>query len=439
MSAENLGLRDKARLWGVVGAGGAGFPTYKKLELPVDTLILNAAECEPLLHKDKELMKAFPDRIVAGMLLVMDAVGAREGVIAIKYKYTEVIESLSQCLRSSIRIHQLGDYYPAGDEFVLVYDVTGRAIRPRCLPPDVGVLVQNVETVLNLANGAPVTTKYLTVAGAVHTPVTVQAPVGISYRETVDLAGGPTVHDPIVLSGGVMMGRLHQDLNEPVTKTTGGLIVLSRDHFVARRYLRDQTTINRIGRSACDQCSFCTEMCPRYLLGHPIEPHKAMRTLGFLDDALGQLLGMEFCCECNLCTMYACPEDLDPKNACVRGKRILRKSELRWTAPALPRDPHPLARDRRIPLSNLVRKLGLSEFENTGPLQAQVPQPRRVQIPLGQHVGVPASPTVAVGQNVRVGDVIGDVPAGQLGCPVHASIDGVVAAVSESSVVIERV
>ncbi len=429
MTVEKSPLIETARRCGIVGAGGAGFPMYKKLERPVDTFILNAAECEPLLHKDKELLKAFPREIVSGIVSVMEAVGAREGIIAIKYKYTDVIECLSACLPPSIRIHKLGDFYPAGDEFILVYEVMAAAIRPRQLPPDVNVLVQNVETILNLAKAKPVTTKYLTVAGAVTNPVTVQVPIGMSYRDVIDLAGGMTVQDAIVLSGGVMMGKLQEDLSTPITKTTGGLIILPRDHPVAIRYLRDQTTVNRIGRSACDQCSFCTELCPRYLLGHPIEPHKAMRTLGFVDDHLGQLLGTEFCCECNLCTMYSCPEDLDPKNACVRGKNIVRKSEVRWTPPAQPRDTHPLIRDRKIPVSNLMRKLGLKVFNNTGPLVSDIPQPRSVEIPLSQHIGAPAQPTVKPGDRVRIGDVIGEIPAGQLGCPIHASMDGMVRAV----------
>ena len=438
MSPDTSSFREKVRSCGIVGAGGAGFPTYKKLERPVDTVILNAAECEPLLHKDKELLKAYPDRIIAGISLAMQAVEALQGIIGIKHKYRDVIEVLSGLIPPSIRILELGDYYPAGDEFVLVYEATGRAMLPRQLPPDVSVLVQNVETILNLANERPVTTKYLTVAGAVANPVTVQVPIGMSFRETIDLAGGPTVTDFIVLSGGVMMGMLHEDLSVPVTKTTGALIVLPRDHFVSKRYLLDQRTINRIGRSACDQCSFCTEMCPRYLLGHPIEPHKAMRTLGFVDDALGHLLGTEFCCECNLCTMYACPEDLDPKNACVRGKVLVRKSEVRWTPPAAPRDPHPLVGDRRIPVANLMRKLGLTIFDNTGPLVPEIPEPHQVDIPLAQHVGAPATPTVKVGDRVQVGDVIGQVSEDQLGCPVHASMDGVVTAVADSVVIEHR-
>ncbi len=437
MTVAASNIAEIARRCGVVGAGGAGFPTYVKLKGSADTFILNAAECEPLLHKDKELLKAFPDEIVRGICQSMEAVGASMGYIGIKYKYGDVIEMLRAYLQPHLQIFELGDFYPAGDEFILVYEVTQRVIQPRQIPPHVNVLVQNVETMLNLARAKPVTTKYLSVVGAVENPVTVEVPIGMSFRETIELAGGPTTLDPVVLSGGVMMGKLEEDLERPVTKTTGGLIVLPRDHAVSRRYLRTQPQIDRIGRSACDQCSFCTELCPRFLLGHPIQPHKAMRTLGFAEDRLGQLWGVEFCCECNLCSMYSCPEELDPKNACVRGKTIVRESDLKWTPPAEPSEPHPLIRDRKIPVANLMRRLGLNVFENKGPLLKETPQPNRVEIPLRQHIGAPASATVKVGDGVRVGDVIGDVSEDKLGCPVHASIDGTVTSVNES-VVIER-
>jgi hypothetical protein len=135
--------------------------------------------------------------------------------------------------------------------------------------------------------------------------------------------------------------------------------------------------------------------------------------------------------------MYSCPEELDPKNVCVRGKNIVRKGNVRWTPPAQPRDPHPLIRDRKIPVSNLMRKLGLQMFNNTGPLVADIPQPCRVEIPLSQHIGAPTQPTVKPGDRVHVGDVIGEIPAGQLGCPVHASIEGIVQSV-DHCVRIER-
>lgn len=422
---------------GVVGAGGAGFPTHVKLRAKADTVILNAAECEPLLHKDKEMLRAYPDLILEGLAAAAELVGAREAVVGIKYKYHDVIDLLSSKLPANMRIAELSDSYPAGDEFILVYDVTGRVIPPGKIPLAVGAVVMNVETAYNVARRQPVTRKFLTVAGAVREPVTVQVPVGVTFREAIQMAGGATVPEPVVLVGGVMMGRYSDNLNEPITKTTGGLIVLPRDHSLVLRYTQSWPVIARIGASACDQCSFCTEFCPRYLLGHPIEPHKAMRSLVFSMVGEANTIGTQFCCECNLCTMMACPEDLDPKNVCTQNKRRILKEGKRWEveAEAIRAELH--LPNRRVPIGRLIRKLGLSVFENKGPLVEDSPEAGRVVLPLKQHAGAPAAPAVKAGDQVRAGDVIARPAAGQLGAVLHASIDGRVTEVSDS-VVIER-
>jgi len=116
--------------WGVVGAGGAGFPTHVKLNARADTVILNAAECEPLLHKDKELLRHFPDEVLDGLEAARQLLGARQAVVGIKYKYTDVIDAISPKLNNATRIVELSDSYPAGDEFILVYDVSGKIIPP---------------------------------------------------------------------------------------------------------------------------------------------------------------------------------------------------------------------------------------------------------------------------------------------------------------------
>lgn len=138
---------------GVVGAGGAGFPTHVKLNAKAETIILNAAECEPLLHKDKEMLRAYPDEIIAGLEAGRKLVGAKEAVIGIKYKYADVIELLSKRLPAGMRIAELSDSYPSGDEFILVYDVTGKIIPPGKIPLAVNVVVMNVETAYNIARG----------------------------------------------------------------------------------------------------------------------------------------------------------------------------------------------------------------------------------------------------------------------------------------------
>ncbi|MGD0741428.1 MAG: 4Fe-4S dicluster domain-containing protein [Terracidiphilus sp.] len=419
---------------GIVGAGGGGFPTAIKFKTQTSLLIANAAECEPLLHKDKELLHHHAEPFLRGMQMAMELVGAREGVVGIKEKYLDIIAALEAVAPAGIRVQPLPDCYPAGDEFILVHMVTGRVIPPGGLPKDVDCAVANVETLMNIGLDRPVTHKYLTVAGAVATPVTLRVPVGITIGEVIDAAGGPTVPDFGVLLGGVMMAKPAHDLNVPVTKTTGGIIALPAEHALIRRHNAPWMHIAKIGRSACDQCRFCTEFCPRYLLGHPIEPHAAMRSLGFSQP--GDLtVATLYCCECNLCTMFACPEDLDPKNVCVQGKPIARERGLTWKGTPDSIQPHPMAEYRRVPMRRLMAKLGLGEFVNEGPLTEHSFAPRKVTLPLKQHAGAPAVATVKSGSTVRAGDLIAAPEAGKLGARIHASIDGRVTVGSDAIVI----
>jgi Na+-translocating ferredoxin:NAD+ oxidoreductase RnfC subunit len=420
---------------GIVGAGGGGFPAAVKFKTKVSLVIANAAECEPLLHKDKELLHHQADSFLRGMQMVMEMVGAREGAVGIKEKYTEIIEVLEQKAPPGVRVVPLPDVYPAGDEFILVHMITGKVIPPGGLPKDVDAVVANVETLINIALDRPVTHKYLTVAGAVATPVTLRVPVGITIGEVIEAAGGATVDDFGVLLGGVMMARPAADLDVPVTKTTGGIVVLPASHSLIRRHNAPTMQIRKIGRSACDQCRFCTEFCPRFLLGHPIEPHRAMQSLGF-ETGLNAMVATLYCCECNLCTMYACPEDLDPKSVCVQAKPLARERGLVFKGAPESITPHPMAEFRRVPMRRLIARLGLTEFNNVGPLVEHAFSPRAVKVLLKQHAGVPGVPVVNSGDRVRVGDLLGVPPQGQLGARVHASIDGVVK-VTTDAVVIE--
>jgi Na+-translocating ferredoxin:NAD+ oxidoreductase RnfC subunit len=429
-------VSDRLEEHGVVGAGGAGFPASVKLQTPVRLLIVNAAECEPLLHKDKELLKHEPQALLHGVRLAMDRVGAEEAIVGIKGKYTEAIARLEPQLPRGVRIVPLADTYPAGDEFVLVHDVTGRVIPPGGLPRDVGAVVMNVETLVNVGLDRPVTHKYLTIGGAVREPVTLRVPVGLPVGEAVAAAGGATVPDASLLIGGVMMARVAAGPDEPVTKTTGGIVVLPSRHPLVARHRTTPRQTERVGRSACDQCRFCTELCPRYLLGHPIEPHQAMQALGFTGARDRLVAGTLYCCECNLCSLYSCPEDLDPKGVCAQAKPIARETGRVFRGD--PRDvrPHPMAHARRVPTRRLMARLGLHAFRNVGPLRAEALAARRVVLPLRQHAGVPADPVVRAGERVRVGDVVAAPPTGALGARIHASIDGVVRGV-DAAVTIE--
>lgn len=155
-----------------------------------------------------------------------------------------------------------------------IWLATGRRIPPAALPVSVGVVVNNVQTVLNIARaveqGYPVTRRTLTVNGAVARPLTLAVPLGISLREVLDLAGGATVDDPGFINGGPMMGSLITSLETPVTKTTGGLLVLPGNHPLIQRRRQDERTLLAIARTVCEQCRLCTDLCPRHLIGHEL-------------------------------------------------------------------------------------------------------------------------------------------------------------------------
>lgn len=421
---------------GVVGAGGAGFPTHVKLSGKADTVVINAAECEPLLHKDKEVLRTYVDDVLEGLAAGMRLVGAQRGLVGVKEKYKDVIDLLRSKVSGAIDVAPLRDAYPAGDEFILVYDVLGRVIPPGGIPLAVGAVVMNVETAMNVARAAdrPVTEKYLSVAGAVANPITLRVPLGATLAQCVAAAGGPTISDANYIVGGVMMGYLETNHDALVDKTTGGVIVLPDEHVVVQSRRRDWKDIARIGRSACDQCSFCTELCPRWLLGHPIEPHRAMRSLGFNQVGEANVIGTQFCCECNLCSMYSCPEGLDPKNVCGQNKRRLISEKRRWENPPFnPKRPELHMANRKAPTARLMTKLDLRQFRNVGPLNDTLMAVQQVGLKLKQHVGAPCEPSVAVGQSVQKGQVVARPPVANgkpaLGAPIHASIDGTVVSI----------
>lgn len=437
-----MSLQDQVRTAGVVGAGGAGFPAHVKLAARADIVIANGAECEPLLHKDAAVMEHCAAELVAGMRLSMAAVGAQQGVIGIKAKKRAAVTAVqAACKGTPVRVELLGDYYPAGDEYDLVYTVTGKLIPPGGIPLQVGAVVHNVETLVNIAaaaQGQPVTRKVLTMAGAVRDPVTLTAPVGTPFRACLEAAGGATTDDPVLCLGGLMMGETTADLDTPVTKTTTGAVVLPRSHHIIQRKLKPARARAAIGKSACDQCRYCTEYCPRFLLGYAVEPHQVMRSLAF--TATGAEVWNQWaalCCACGLCTLYACPEELFPKEACDDAKVAMRKAGLKWSGPTTVRV-HPMRDGRRVPIKTLMKKLHIAEYDAPAPWQPFTLAPAQVAVLLKQNAGAPNQPRVRAGDRVRAGQVLGEPPADALGAPIHAPFDATVAAVKEDRILLTR-
>ena len=437
---------------GVVGAGGAGFPTYMKLSAPTEYLIANGAECEPLLHKDKALLTRHLDLVLAGLRVAMAATGAKKGLLAVKGVHTELIDSLRRAVagEKNVELRALSDIYPAGDEVVLVFELLSRIVPSGALPGQVGALVDNIETLYNIGgalNGAPVTDKYLTVTGRVRRPVTVKLPLGTPFARALDLAGGPLAGEFRLLVDGPMMGSLAENLEDPVTKTTSALLVLPASHHLVMLKQKQLPQIVRTARSACTSCSYCSETCPRRLLGHPILPHLIMRAIGYNalpergreygEPLLSVYRSARYCVGCGTCNIV-CPMGLQPRAVCTHIKDVNPPDKAASSLDGMKSSP---AREgRRMPTSRLYQRLGLDVFKDLHPPLDETAGDAvaSVRLRLRQGIGAPSVPMVRIGQRVKKGEPIAEPPPDGLGVALHASIDGEIVNVTAREIAIER-
>lgn len=428
---------------GVVGAGGAGFPTYVKLDERADTILLNCAECEPLLKLHRQLLEEYAYEIVKTFSMLANMVNAKEAVIGIKKEYKATIQALKACVGEfpTVRIHLLDGVYPMGDEIVLIYEATGKVVRPGGLPIEQGVAVFNVETIYNvyrtLELKQPVTDKVVSVVAEVTNPVTVRVPIGCTIAEVVALAGETTVADPVYFVGGPMMGYIGS-ADQPVTKTTNAILVLPKEHLlVQKKSSKVSIEMNRAA-STCCQCQMCTDLCPRHALGHPIEPHLFMRAASNRDfQNTNPFLNTMFCSSCGLCELFSCPQGLSPRSLMAEYKNGLKKAGVKVPADIQPKPVESSREYRKAPEERLEARLGLSKYNVEAPLDDKVVEMNRVKILLSQHIGAPAKAIVAVGDKVQTGQMIA-APAQGLSVGIHASITGQVTEVNDSYVVIQK-
>ena len=438
---EIASLSNILRENGIVGAGGAGFPTYGKLSDKADTILMNCAECEPLLKLHRQLLKVHAHEILKAFALLAETVQAKEAIIGIKEEYESTIAALEEYIGEfpMMRIHKLPGAYPMGDEVVLIYEATGRVVRPGGLPIESGVAVFNVETVYNIYQavweGKPVTEKYVSVVGEVASPITVRVPIGMRIREVVEMAGGITTKDPVYLLGGPMMGSFGKDY-QPVTKTTNAIIVLPADHtLVLRKTNRFKIAVARAASSCC-QCQTCTDLCPRFAVGYPIQPHLFMRAAANQDfQDLEPFLDTMFCSACGLCELFSCPQGLSPRTMINEYKNGLRKAGIK--PPVVEAAPVKASREyRRAWEGRLLARLGLGVYDKTARLDDVSREAKEVKILLSQHIGAPATAVVGVGDTVTAGDIVGKAAEG-LSVNIHASISGVVKEVTKDYIIIK--
>lgn len=291
---------DRIREAGIVGMGGAGFPTAVKLSPKepekIDYVIVNCAECEPYLTSDYRKMLEEPEKLIGGLRVSLSLFENARGILAVEDNKPDCITRLKYLTKddNKITVKALKTKYPQGSERQLIYAATGRAINSSMLPADAGCVVNNVDTVISIYNavieGKPLMYRIVTVTGdAIAQPQNFKVRIGTNYRELIDEAGGFKEKPVKIVSGGPMMGFGLFDLDVPTTKTSSALLCLTRDD------------VSQMEPSACINCGRCVEVCP----GRVVPRKLADYAEHYDEEAFVKNNGME-CCECGCCS-YVCP------------------------------------------------------------------------------------------------------------------------------------
>ncbi|MCM1569891.1 MAG: electron transport complex subunit RsxC [Roseburia sp.] len=302
---------------GIVGMGGAGFPTHVKLSPKepdkIEYVIANCAECEPYLTSDYRRMLEEPDKVIGGLKIILKLFPHAQGILAVEDNKPDCIALFKQLTKNETRISvkALKTKYPQGGERTLIYAVTGRSINSSMLPADVGCIVNNVDTIVAvyraMVEGRPLMERIVTVAGdAIAEPGNFRVRVGTSYAQLIEEAGGFLVKPEKIISGGPMMGFAMFDTNVPVTKTSTALLAFSRD------------AVSAMEPGPCINCGRCVEVCP----GRVIPSRLADYAEHFDEEAFVENHGME-CCECGCCS-YVCPA----KRPLTQEIKSMRKMQL---------------------------------------------------------------------------------------------------------------
>lgn len=301
-------LLEKIGNAGIVGMGGAGFPTRVKLSPKepekIDYIIANCAECEPYITADYRRMLENTEELVSGMRVVLSLFPNAEGIFAVEDNKKDCIEKLKAAVESEsrMRVETLVTKYPQGAERQLIYAVTKRAINSSMLPADAGCIVDNVETLIGIhyavIKGRPLTERVVTVSGDdIAAPGNFKVPLGINHQELIDAAGGFVLQPQKLISGGPMMGFAMVTADAPVTKTSSSILAFKED------------VVSKSPETACINCARCVDVCPSRI----IPSRLADFALRHDEDGFVAMNGLE-CVECGSCS-YVCPAKRPLKQA----------------------------------------------------------------------------------------------------------------------------
>ena len=423
-------LKNLMQNFGIVGAGGAGFPSYAKLAEGANLLLVNGSECEPLLYTDYVILKNEISTVLTGVSKVLEHTGIPRALVTVK-EHTAKRLGMAEGdrLTDKIFVKVLPNTYPIGDEISLIYEATGRLVKPGSLPITQGVIVYNVETMYNLGRGVklsePVIKKYITVGGDIEKPTVVKVPVGARVTDIFSYLGIRLKEGYTVLDGGPSMGKIINPLTYSITKTTKGLLILPNDtQSVQSKQMNEKLAIAR-AETACCQCTRCTDLCPRNLLGYPLEPHKMVRTaMGVAEVMPEMVLSATLCCGCGICETLACSQGISPRAVIANYKALLAKNKLRFNLDG----EYSVKSEREyrmVPSERWMSMLGVRKLDKVADFGGEINSFDRVEIPLSRHIGVPSIPLVKDGDFVTEGDLIAKAAEG-LSLPQHASVSGIV-------------
>ena len=428
---------------GVVGAGGAGFPSYCKLAEGADTLLINAVECEPLLYTSYTLLQERMRDIVIGMRAVMEYAKIPRGLIGVKdYRAAKLGYSDGQELAPGVFIKYIPNVYPMGDEINLIYTATGRVVPPGQLPITRGVIVFNTETIYNIGLvvqfNQPVTKTYLTISGDTDKAYCVKVPVGMKISEVLKIMNVKVPDTHVVIDGGPSMGTVVNLATDVVKKPCSGLLILPKTIPAVANKLRTKEDNFRRASSVCCQCNRCTDLCPRHLLGYPLEPHKMVRSTlsaAMADPELIKTATM--CCGCDICSTLACCQEISPMQIIKEYKGILAKNRMKYVAdPNEQFTPSPDRQARMVSAGKWKEVLGVAQYDKFPPIYVEEKlKATEVFVPMSQHIGAPAIPVVAVGDIVEENQMIAKAAEG-LSVPHFAPISGRVTYVDAKTIVI---
>jgi len=441
MTATNVEFKESVKIAGIVGAGGAGFPSFAKIADGVDTVLINGAECETLLYTDYTLLRDELRKVVEGVDYVVENTTAHRGLLCLKEHTAKKLGfSDGEKLSEHTTVKFLPNVYPMGDEISLIHEATGRSVKAGNLPISLGVIVYNVETVFNIREAVrhriAVTHKWLTIGGNTPKKIVVRVPVGTYVKDLFARFGIEVPKGNAVLDGGPAMGRIINVNRATVTKTTKSLLILPEKLPIIQSKQTSLETHLRRGSSACCQCTRCTDLCPRNQLGYPLEPHKLVRVANGSDMVDPKVYATAtMCCGCGICEHAACCQGISPRAMIFKLKDDLAKAKVRYVSDETiaPRDTRPY---RMISSERWKEIIGVSEYDKEAKFAGDF-EADRVEIAMAGHIGVPSVPCVEVGRYVALGEKIADAAEG-LSLPQYASISGVCVFADKTKIIIER-